>query len=51
MSGTINEVWSIKKQDKSYTHKTFKNATQEQLDAYYDKLLNVGSKIVGTKPY
>ena len=45
----INEVWSIKTQGKNYTHKTFKNATQEQLDAYYNKLLDVGSKVIGVR--
>jgi hypothetical protein len=51
MTGTINEVWSIKTQGGNYTSKTFKNATQTQLDAYYDKLLEVGSKLIGAQPY
>lgn len=46
----INEVWNIKTAYGSYTTKVFNNATQKQVDAYYDKIVSNGSKLIGAHP-
>ena len=46
----INEIWSIKTLNKNYTHKKFVNATPEQTEKYLQKLMQVGSKVIGVRP-
>jgi len=41
-------TYSIKKRDGGYTTKTFKEGTSKaEMESYWDKLSEVGSKVIG----